>query len=245
MRRLVPCLFVMIAALLFSHAGFAQEAAEAVDKATATLPEAPATLSEDIRNAKELLMGKGGDSVFARGFLVALFQPVFLASMFCLGLWAGQMSERVKNIWVLPVFVLVATLVGSFIATYHTEWMPKVDGDAPKLIASLQSTDAVAVVVGLLVGGAVAMQMIVAPIFAVLGAIVAGLALGFSQTTEMGEHHNSLMLFWSGFGLMGLLVNIFGIGFETFLQSIKLPALTRAVGFATAIAAFFFGSKIF
>jgi len=241
MRRLLFSLLLIAIAILFAHSGFAQEVAEATDKAKTAAP----SLGADIQKAKQLLMGEGGDNIFARGFLVALFQPVFLASMFSLGLWAGQMSEKMPNIWVLPVFVLVATIIGSFIATYHTEWMPKLDGDQHKMLASLKSTDAVAVIVGILVGGAVGAQLVVAPILAVLGAIVAGLALGFSQTTEIGEHHNSLMPFWTGFSLLGLLVNIFGIGFETFLQSIKLPMVTRCVGFATALAALFFGSKLF
>ena len=240
MRRLLFTLFLVAVFIGIAHFGFAQETAEVAEKTADTT----SSLAADIQKAKTLLMGEGGDNIFARGFLVALFQPVFLASMFCLGLWAGQMSEKIPNIWVLPVFVLAATLIGSFIATYHTEWMPKATGEH-KALASLQSTDAVAVIVGLLVGGAVGMQLAVVPFVAVIGAIVAGLALGFSQTTEIGEHHNSLMPFWAGFGLMGLLVNIFGIGFETFFQSIKLPAVTRCVGFATAVAAFFFGSKLF
>lgn len=242
MRRLFLTFCLLAIALLFCHHGFAQEAAEIADKTADTTPAASA-LTDDLQKAKELLLGKGGDNPLARGMLLALFQPIFIASMFSLGLWAGQMSERLIHIWILPVFVYAATVIGAFITAYHSNWKPEFDGN--KLLASLESTDTVAVLVGLFLGGAVGMRLLVPPVIAAIGAIIVGVILGFSQTGEIGAHSNSLIPFWAGFGLTGLLINIFGIGFETFLESIKLNTVTRMVGFATAIAAFSFGAKLF
>src|SRR5690606_36359807 len=171
--------------------------------------------------------------------------PVFLASMFCLGLGAGQMSERITAIWALPLFVFGATLVGAFITAYHGDWKPNFGENGENLLAEFSDTAAVTVAVGLLAGTAVGMNLIVAPFVAIGATLVAGLALGFSQTADLGEHKNALVPFWAGYGLTGLLVNIFGIGFETFLQSIKMAFITRWVGFATLAMSFMFVSKVF
>ncbi|MDB5478086.1 MAG: hypothetical protein JWM96_581 [Alphaproteobacteria bacterium] len=204
------------------------------------------SLVEDLKKARDIIMGSAGDNAFARGLIIALFQPMFLAAMFSLGLWAGQMSERFKHVWALPVVAFTAIFIGAFITAYHSEWKPEFGGEGhSKILSSLQSTEVVTVLVGLLVGGAVAARLILPPVLALLGAIAAGLILGFSQTTELGEHHNSLLPFWAGFGLTGLLVNIFGLGFETFLGSINLAMVTRWIGLATVALSFFFGMKIF
>jgi len=68
---------------------------------------APATLTEDLKKARDIIMKNAGDNSFARGLIIALLQPIFLASMFSLGLLAGQMSERFKHVWVLPVMLLL------------------------------------------------------------------------------------------------------------------------------------------
>lgn len=217
---------------------------EAKQTGEATITKAAEGLRKDIQEAKDLLLGKGNDSPFARGLLVALFQPFFLASMFCLGLWAGQMNTRLSTIWILPVFTFGAIVLGAFIAMYHSDWKPEFTEGKLRFLSNFQSTDAGTLLVGLLIGGAVGLQLVVAPIFAVIGVVAAGLWLGFSQTAEIGAHHNALIPFWTGFGLTGLLINIFGIGFETFLQSLHLPMITRLVGVATLIASFFFVAQI-
>lgn len=221
-----------------------ETSATASDKLEAKAEEAVSSLRQDIQKAKDLLLGKDNDSPFARGLLVALFQPIFLASMFCLGLWSGQMSTRLSTIWILPVFTYAAILVGAFIAAYHSDWKPQFDEGSLKFLSNFQSTDTGTLLVGLLIGGAVGLQLLVAPVFAVIGVVAAGLWLGFSQTAELGSHHNALVPFWTGFGFMGLMINIFGIGFETFLESIKLQFVTRLVGVATLIASFFLVAKI-
>lgn len=216
----------------------------AKDTVESSVEEATSGLRHDLKEAKDLLLGKGNDSPFARGLLVALFQPIFLASMFCLGLWAGQMSTRLSTIWMLPVFTFGAIVLGAFIATYHSDWKPEFNEGSLKFLSNFQSTDTGTLLVGLLIGAAVGLQLLVAPLFAIIGVVAAGLWLGFSQTAELGQHHNALIPFWAGFGLTGLMINIFGIGFETFLQSIRLPVATRIVGIATLLASAFFVAKI-
>lgn len=206
--------------------------------------EATSSLAGDLRKVRNIILDGSGDNAFARGMIIALFQPMFLAAMFALGLWSGQMSEKLSMIWVLPIVVYVATFVGAFITIYHSEWKPDLAHENFKFMESLESTDVVTVVVGLLIGGAVGMRLTVIPVLALLVAALAGLTLGFSQTTDLGEHGNSLLPFWVGFGLTGVLVNIFGIGFETFLQSIKMDMVTRWLGLATVALAFFFGMQV-
>lgn len=247
MRKILTCVFWVAVFGLFAHFAMAEEAATTADTADKVQPvaETVSSLAEDIKKARDLMMGSAGDNPFARGLLVAMFQPIFLLSMFSLGLFSGQMSERISKISMLPIFAFGATVIGAFITAYHSDWKPALESDHYKFVSMLQTTDAVAVVAGLMIGAVVAMQMAVAPFVAFAGVVVAGLALGFSQTAELGEHHNSLLPFWAGFGLTGLLVNIFGIGFETFFQSINLTMVTRCVGFATALLSLVVGTKIF
>lgn len=206
-------------------------------------PDSPVvpTLTEDLKQARDIIMKNAGDNGFARGLIIALLQPIFLASMFCLGLLAGQMSERLKHIWVLPVILYAATVIGAFITTYHAEWKPSFEN--LKYLSSLQSTEAVCVAIGVVVGVSVGFALGIPVIFAMVGAIGIGLILGFSQSSEISNDH--VMRFWAGFGLTGLLVNIFGIGFETFFQSINLKMVTRLVGVATAVLAMYLGVKLF
>lgn len=234
MRRFLLSLFWVAVFFILSHAAFAEEAAKESSQ-----------FAKDLDKAREIMLNGTGDNSLGRGVMVALFEPVFLSSMFCLGLWAGQMSERITSIWALPLFVFGATIVGAFITTYHTEWKPDFDPEKYEILSHLNSTAVVTALVGLLAGTAVGMQLVVAPFIAIAAAIAAGLALGFSQTTDLGEHKNAVLPFWMGFGMTGLMINIFGIGFETFLQSIKLSFITRWVGFATLALSFMFGSKVF
>lgn len=232
----------------------ANEASKAAEKTTDKIEDATAdvrndaaesteSLLTDLKKARDILMNGAGDNSFARGLLIAFLQPAFLASMFCLGLLAGQMSEKLKHIWVLPVLVYVATFIGAFITVYHSDWKPEF-GDG-KYLNHLQSTDAVLVVIGVAIGIAVGFNFTMPGIIAMLGAAAIGLILGFSQTADMAEHNNSPIPFWAGFGLSGLLLNIFGIGFETFFQSINLKLVTRLVGIATAALSLFIGAKLF
>lgn len=237
MRRYMIFSLWVLAIGLFSFCAFAEETAAVVEKTS--------SLADDIKKARDIILDGAGDNAFGRGLIIGLLEPVFIASMFCLGLWAGQMSERLRHIWVLPVVTFVATMIGAFITAYHSEWKPDFSSEKFTFIEHLGSTDAVSVIVGLLVGGAVAMRFVLAPVLALAAAVIAGLTIGFSQTAEIGEHSNSLLPFWTGFGLTGLLVNIFGIGFETFFQSINLNSVTRAVGLATVALSFMFGMKIF
>lgn len=266
MRRMLSCFAFIAISLMVTFApltpllaqDYAADKAEAVDtqrdaleekahEAAATTKEAVQKLGQglgaDLKKAREALLGNDdhSDNPFARGFLIALFQPIFMASMFCLGLWAGQMHERLSSIWVMPVFAYVATVVGAFIAVYHSDWKPQFDEG---LMSQFQNTDAVTLVIGLLIGAAVGMRFLAPSLIAIAGVIIAGLGLGFSQTTDVGAHHNALLPFWAGFGLTGLLVNIFGIGFETFLESSRLQAVTRFVGVATLFASFILVAKI-
>lgn len=213
------------------------------DTATETAEQAAAvasTLSDDLTQARDILLKNVGDKSFTRGFLIALLQPIFLASMFCLGLLAGQMSERLKHIWVLPVILYVATLAGAFITLYHPEWKPEFEG---KYLTILQSTEAVCVAIGVIVGMTVGFALGIPVLLAMLGAIAIGLTLGFSRLVDIEPDH--VLPFWAGFGLAGLLLNIFGIGFETFFQSINLKLVTRLIGVATAALALFLGAKLF
>ncbi len=205
--------------------------------------ENKSSLMADIQKARDTIMNGTGGNSFARGMIIALLQPIFIASMFCLGLWSGMMSEKLKHIWVLPVIMYVATVIGAFITTYHPEWKPDFASEHLHSLNRLQSTEVVAVVIGVFIGIAVALQFVLPAFFAMILAVAIGLILGFSQTSEIGKHHD-LMPFWAGFGLTGLLVNIFGIGFETFFQSINLRLITRLVGVATAVLSVYVGAKL-
>lgn len=240
-RRLVLSLFWVAVFFLVTHTAFAEEAVKEV----ADKKDRVSGLMADINKAREIILQGSGGNPVGRGMLVAALQPVFVSAMFCLGLWAGQMSEKITAIWAMPLIVFGAVLVGAFISAYHTEWKPDLNKEGFPMLAQLSSTDAFAIIVGLLAGAAVGMRLILPAVFAIAIAGAAGLGLGFSQIAEIGEHKNSLIPFWAGFGLTGLLINIFGIGFETFFESIKLNSVTRAVGFATLALSFVLGTKVF
>lgn len=235
MRRFTLLLLSVALFTLLAHSGLAQEVAEkAKDSSTVdAVKETAQSLAADMKKAREIILEGSGGNPFGRGFLVALFDPVFLASMFCLGLWAGQMSERLKHMWALPVIAYGATIIGAFITVYHSEWKPDLHSEKFGFLSELESTNAMTVVIGLALGGAVGMGFTMPAIFAIAAMAAVGLGLGFSQTADIGKHSNSPLPFWSGYGLTGLLINIFGIGFETFLQTLGLMNVTRWLGLAT------------
>lgn len=241
LRRFVLSLLCIALFMVLAHAGFAEEAKEAV-KETAEKSDRVSGLVADMKRARDIIL-EGTGNPFGRGMMVAVFQPVFLSAMFCLGLWAGQMSERITAIWAMPIIVFGGLLIGAFISAYHTDWKPTFEGN--EILSQLSSTDAFAVIVGLLAGAAVGMRLMIPAFFAIAVVGAAGLGIGFSQIAEVGEHKNALIPFWAGFGVTGLLINIFGIGFETFFESIKLNSVTRWVGFATLALSFMIGTKIF
>ena len=218
----------------------AQEKLENTD-----MPVVSSSLVNDLRKAREIITdGAKKDSdgnSFLRGMIIAMLQPIFIASMFCLGLWAGQMSEKLKHIWVLPVIVYAATIIGAFITAYHSEWKP--DETHYKFLHALQSTEVVSVIIGLILGIFIALQFSLPSFLAMLCAVAIGLVLGFSQTSDVPAQQ-SVMPFWAGFGLTGLLLNIFGIGFETFFQSINFKIVTRLLGVATAVLSVYIGAKL-
>ncbi len=239
-RRFFISLFWVAVFCLAAHSAFAQEAVEAASKS-----DTVSSLTADLQKARDIILEGTGGNPFGRGMMVALFQPVFISAMFCLGLWSGQMSEKITAIWALPLLIFGGLVIGAFISAYHTEWKPNFDTSNNPILAQLSSTDAFAVIVGLLAGAAVGMRLVVPPIVAIAIVGAAGLGVGFSQISEIGAHKNALIPFWAGFGVMGLLINIFGIGFETFFESIKLNMITRWVGFATLALSFMFGTRIF
>jgi hydrogenase/urease accessory protein HupE len=247
MRRFILFILTLGICAFAAHMGFAQDAADKASEPSTTeaIKETASNLAKDLKKARDIILDGAGDNPFGRGFMIALFEPVFLASMFCLGLWAGQMDEKIKNIWALPVVAFAATVIGAFITAYHSDWKPDFTDHKLAFLADLESTDAVAVVVGLMFGGAVGLGYTVPPLMALTAVGAAGLALGFSQTNELGAHKNALLPFWTGFGLTGLLINIFGIGFETFMQSINLSTLTRWIGLGTVALSVLMGSKVF
>lgn len=235
----------LIMLLLFSHFGFADEAKDGAS-ATEAITKTAQSLAEDLKKARDIILDGSGGNPFGRGFMVALFEPMFIASMFAMGLWAGQMNDHLRNnIWAPPVVAFASIVMGAFITTYHSDWKPDLNNEKMAILAELNSTDAVSVIIGLVIGGMVGTGFTMIPLIGlgVVGAM--GLALGFSQTGEVGAHKNALIPFWSGFGLTGLLVTIFGIGFETFLESINLSTLTRWLGLAVAALSLAFGAKIF
>src|SRR5690606_28742802 len=196
MRRFLLSLFWVAVFMTLSHFALAEEAKES------------SKFADDVKRARDIVLGDAGDNPLGRGFMVAVFEPVFLASMFCLGLWAGQMSERITVILALSLFVFGVTLVSAFITAYHGVWKRNFVENGESLLAEFSDTAAVTVAVGLLAGTAVGMNLIVAPFVAIGATLVAGLALGFSQTADLGEHKNALVPFWAGYGLTGLLVHI-------------------------------------
>ena len=246
MRRLIVLFLSLTLFVLLAKFGLAEEAAKAAKESSTTeaIKESAQSLAADLKKARDIILEGSGGSPFSRGFLIALFQPVFLMSMLSLGLWAGQMDQRLRNIWMLPVVAFVATIAGAFITTYHTDWKPDLSNEKLAILKNLESTDAATIAIGVVVGGAVGMGFTVPAIFALAAAGTVGLILGFSQISEVGAHKNAMLPFWSGFGLMGLLINIFGLGFETFLESISLAMVTRWIGLATAGLSLAVGLKV-
>jgi hypothetical protein len=235
MRRFLLLLLSLAVFVALVKTGLAADAADKVkDSSTVdAVKETAQSLAADMKKAREIILDGSGGNPFGRGFLVALFDPVFLASMFCLGLWAGQMSERLKHMWALPVIAYAGTIIGAFITVYHPEWKPDLHSEKFGFLSELESTNAMTIAIGLVLGGAVGFGYTLPAVFAMGAMAAVGLGLGFSQTSDIGEHTNAPLPFWAGYGLTGLLINIFGIGFETFLQTLGLMSVTRWIGLAT------------
>jgi hypothetical protein len=245
MKKMTLFTITLIGLCFASHLGFAEEAKNSAS-ATDAITKTAESLAADLKKARDIILDGSGGNPFGRGFMIALFEPMFIASMFAMGLWAGQMNDKLRNnIWAPPVVAFASIVIGAFITTYHSDWKPDLTNDKLAILAELNSTDAVAVVIGLVIGGMVGTGFTVIPLFglAVVGAM--GLALGFSQTAEVGAHKNALIPFWGGFGLTGLLITIFGIGFETFLESINLSIVTRWLGLGIAALSLAFGAQVF
>ncbi len=206
-----------------------------------TLPAFAGTLSEDLKSARSIMLDDVSNAPFGRGALFPLFQPAILASLFCIGLWTGLSGERVKTVWAIPVCFVVAIVIGAFISEFHPAWKP----DATRFkeqypdLPALLSTEGVSLIIAVVVGAIVAMNFTVPPLITLAIAVVLGLALGASDLqaiTKDADHKSIIIPFWTGFGLTGLIMTIFGIGFETFAKSINMLFIIRIAGFLTAVA---------
>lgn len=213
------------------------------------LPAFAASLGQDLKSARELIMGNVSDAPFGRGALYPLFQPAVLASLFCIGLWTGLSTDKLSTIWAIPVSFFVAIVVGAFISEFHADWKP----DMAKLqetypdVPPLLSTEGISLIIAVIIGGIVTMNFTVPPLVALGITIVLGLALGASDLKAIAAEATDksiIIPFWAGFGLTGLVMTIFGIGFETFAKSVNMLFLVRIAGFLTAVAGLVLAVKV-
>jgi hydrogenase/urease accessory protein HupE len=208
----------------------------------AATPVFAGTLGEDLREARNLVTGNLSDGPFWRGMLYPLFHPTVLSSLFCIGLWAGLSSDRLSSIWAIPIAFFLAIVIGAFISEYHPQWRPDfrtLREEYPDL-PPLLSTDHVTLAIALVMGAIVAMNFTLPPLVTLIIIAILGLILGSSELTLMhkitdGDH--IIIPFWAGLGMTGLIMTIFGIGFETFTKSVNMAFLIRLSGFFTAVLA--------
>lgn len=205
------------------------------------LPAFAGTLGEDLKAARELMLGNVSNAPFGRGALYPLFQPAVLASLFCIGLWTGLSTDKLSTIWAIPVSFFVAIVVGAFISEFHADWKPNVAKlqetypDMPPLL----STEGISLIIAVVIGGIVTMNFTVPPLVTLGITMILGLALGASDLQAIASEatEKSIIIpFWAGFGLTGLIMTIFGIGFETFAKSVNMLFLIRIAGFLTAVS---------
>lgn len=208
----------------------------------AALPAFAGTLGEDLREARNLVTGNLSDGPFWRGMLYPLFHPTVLASLFCIGLWAGLSSDRLSSIWAIPIAFFFAIVIGAFISEYHPQWRPDFSTlreDYPELPPLLSTTN-VTLAIALVMGAIVAMNFTLPPLITLIVIAILGVILGVSELHmlhNITEGDHIIIPFWAGFGLTGLILTIFGIGFETFTKSVNLAFLIRLSGFFTAVLA--------
>jgi hydrogenase/urease accessory protein HupE len=199
------------------------------------------TLGEDLHEARELMLGNVSDAPFGRGMMYPLFQPAVLSSLFCIGLWAGLSTDKISTIWAIPISFFVAIVVGAFINEFHPGWRPDFSSwqdDYPEL-PSLLSTEGISLAIALVVGTIVAMNFTLNPLLTLAVTIFLGLILGSSDLQAIADQAGEkaiIIPFWAGFGFTGLIMMIFGIGFETFAKAVNMAFLIRLAGFFTAVA---------
>lgn len=216
--------FVIVSAfMLLSHPAFA------------------GTLGEDLKEARSLIMGNLSEGPLGRGMFYPLFQPATLASLFCIGLWTGLSTDKVNTIWAIPISFFVAIVIGAFISQFHGDWKPDMGSlteDYPEL-PSLLSTEGISLMIAIAVGTVVTMNFTAAPLITLIVTAILGFILGSSNLEAIAEDASDksvIIPFWTGFGFTGLLLTIFGIGFETFAKSVNMVFLIRLAGFFTAVA---------
>ncbi len=248
---IVICLMVGLAVLFPDQAAFAQET---VVDASTTVGQDPASTGpgisspfiEDLRQARDVLTQNTTSRPFLRGMLMPLFQPVFMLIMFCFGLWTGQQTGKLSTIWAVPIVLLVSVVTAAFITAFHPEWHPDLTFSENQFVPDMTANGVTGVVLAMAIGLIVGMQLTFPAYLALALAVFAGLGLGFTHTIE-GENATSgdLVSFWLGFGLSGLIFNIIGIGFETFLESINLSVIVRGVGFICVLLGFVLAVNVF
>lgn len=247
-------LFLIIAAVFVffpDHIALAQDASTDVPTTTSSTYSEPSALQspllEDLKQARDVLTNDTTNRPFLRGLLMPLFQPVFMLIMFCFGLWTGQQSDKLSTIWAVPIILLVGVVAAAFITAFHPEWKPDLTFANNSLVPDMTANGVTGVVLSIIVGFVVGMQLTFPAYAAIAFAVVAGLGLGFTHTVdnESGGGSGQLVSFWVGFGLSGLIFNIIGIGFETFLESINLSVIVRLVGFVCVCLGFVLAVNVF
>ena len=234
-----------------SQFAVAQEAiADTATTETSTQPSEPLIQSpflDDLKQARDILTKDATNRPFLRGLLMPLFQPVFMLIMFCFGLWTGQQSNKLSTIWAVPIVLFVSVFAAAFITAFHPEWRPDLSFADNQFIPDMTANGVTGVILSMGVGFIVGLQLTFPAYIALAFAGVAGLGLGFTHTveSETAGGSSALLSFWLGFGLSGLIFNIIGIGFETFLESINLSFLVRLVGFACVCLGFVLAVNVF
>lgn len=201
--------------------------------------------SQDMTKIRDILVESAGNRPLLRGMMLPLFQPMFLAIMFCFGLWASQISDRVPIIWSVPAALFLSVVAAAFISAFHQEWKPDLTFGDSKYLPDLTDVQITTMLCAIAIGAMVAFNKSISPIGDIAFASAVGLVSGFSQTSINTDGNHDTLMFWVGFGMTAVLLNIIGIGFETFLKSMKLSRLVQFFGVLSVGLGFMLAVQVF
>lgn len=244
------CLFFMCLGPVNLNFAYAQEdsyhtqnqEAQEKEKESATKES---RFQQDFAKMRDILIDGAGNKPLLRGMLLPLFQPVFIAVMLAMGLWASQLSDRLTIIWSIPSAMFLGLVVASFIATFHPEWKPDLTFQDEPLLPDITSIQVTAIFSALVVGALVAANKSLTPPIDIALAGFVGLMNGFTQNAIATDGNIDSVIFWIGFGMTGLIFSIIGIGFETFLRSLHLSVVVKFLGILTVLMSLILAINVF
>ena len=222
------------------------EGEEAIKKKAKTTKTKATDLMEDLKKARDTLVGKQKESTpFLRGMILPFFQPVFLIAMIVFGLWTGQLREALPAVWVIPMTVVAAMVAAAFITVFIPELRPNLSVGEGENLLNRTSIDTIAVIPAILLGLIVGLRLRMVPVIAFLFSAAIGLFFGFTRITDITPHTVDFILFWLGFGLTSLIFSVFGIGLQDFLRSMGMGLFVRAFGFISVLGGIVLAVAVF